>query len=105
MILICHRAHLQPLHWVDEGDGNDGQTEGQYNDGKEPKRSVASSEAPDIAIDVPALQSTRQKKKKKMSGFVVHRETTHNQPNRYIIISIYSYFYENMLILATMRQV
>ena len=67
---------------------------------------MASSEAADIPIDVPALQSTRQrKKKKKMSGFVVHRGTTHNQPNRYIIISIYSYFYENMLILATMRQV
>ena len=63
MILICYWAHLQPLHWVDEGDGNDGQTEGQYNDGKETKRSVASSEAPDIAIDVPTLQSTRQRRK------------------------------------------
>ena len=60
MILICYWAHLQPLHWVDEDDGNDGQTEGQYNDGKETKRSVASSEAPDIAIDVPTLQSRGQ---------------------------------------------
>ena len=65
MILICHWAHLQPLHWVDEGDRNDGQTEGQYNDGKETERCMASSEAPDIAIDVPALQSTRQRKKRK----------------------------------------
>ena len=63
MISICYWAHLQPPHWVDEGDGNDGQTEGQYNDGKETKRSVASSEAADSAIDVPALQSTRQRRK------------------------------------------
>ena len=59
-VIKCQWAHLQPTDWVDEGDGNDGQTEGQYNDGKEPKRSVASSEAPDIAIDVPALQSRGQ---------------------------------------------
>ena len=64
MILICYWAHLQPPHWVDEGDGNDGQTEGQYNDGKETKRNMASSEAADIAIDVPTLQSTRQRKRK-----------------------------------------
>ena len=51
----CQWAHLQPSHWVDESDENDGQTEGQYNDGKETERSVASSEAPDIAIDIPAL--------------------------------------------------
>ena len=61
--LHFHWAHLQPPHWVDEGDGNDGQTECQYNDGKETKRSVASSEAPDIAIDVPPLQSTMQRRK------------------------------------------
>ena len=48
-------AHLQPLHWVNEGDGNDEQAEGQYNDSKETERSMASSEATDIAIDVPAL--------------------------------------------------
>ena len=69
MILICHWAHLQPLHWVDEGDRNDGQTEGQYNDGKETERCMASSEAPDIPIDVPALQSTRQRKKKENEWF------------------------------------
>ena len=51
----CQWAHLQPPHWVDEGDRNDGQAEGQYSDSKEPKRSMASSEAADIAIDVPAL--------------------------------------------------
>ena len=56
-----HWAHLQPPHRVDEGDGNDGQAEYQYNDGKKPKRSMASSEAADIAIDVPALQNTRQR--------------------------------------------
>ena len=48
-------AHLQPLHWVNEGDGNDGQAEGQYNDSKKTERSMATSEAADIAIDVPAL--------------------------------------------------
>ena len=64
MILISHWAHLKPLHRVDESDGNDGQAEYQYNDGKEPKRSMASSEAADIAIDVPALQNTRQRNKK-----------------------------------------
>ena len=58
-----HWAHLQPTDWVDEHDRNDGQAESQYSDGKEPKRSVASSEAADVAIDVPALQSTRQRKK------------------------------------------
>ena len=79
MILISHWAHLQPLHWVDEGDGNDGQAECQYSDGKEPKRSMASSEAADIAIDVPALQSTRQRnKKEETNGFVVHREKKYN---------------------------
>ena len=50
-----HWAHLQPPQRVDQGDGNDGQAEYQYNDGKKPKRSMASSEAADIAIDVPAL--------------------------------------------------
>ena len=45
---------LQLPRWVDESDGNDGQAEYQYNDGKEPKRSMASSEAAAIAIDVPA---------------------------------------------------
>ena len=59
-VIECQWAHLQPTDWVDEGDGNDGQTECQYNDGKETKRCMASSEAADIAIDVPALQSRGQ---------------------------------------------
>ena len=54
----CQWAHLQPTKWVHEREGNDGQTEGQYDDGKQPKRSMVTSKALDAAIDVPVLYNT-----------------------------------------------
>ena len=66
-----HWAHLQQTDWVDEHDRNDGQAENQYSDGKEPKRSVASSEAADVAINVPALYRVQGREKSHME-----KETT-----------------------------